>query len=110
MLPTCSTYLRVVTAPIRDQSVELFQLVEGALVKYFKIRLLLCSIKGALCWAAAYFTFSSYALPIGLWVGVTEIIPVLGAFLGAVPAVLMALFSVGLEGGILVALFLFPMQ
>jgi hypothetical protein len=32
------------------------------------------------------------------------------AFLGEISAVLMALFSVGLEGGILVALFLFPMQ
>ena len=39
-----------------------------------------------------------------------KITPVLGAFLGAVPAVLMALFSGGLEGDILVALFLFPMQ
>jgi predicted PurR-regulated permease PerM len=41
-------------------------------------------------------------LPIGLWVIIGEITPVLGA----VPAVLTALFSGGLEGGILVALFL----
>jgi predicted PurR-regulated permease PerM len=41
-------------------------------------------------------------LPIGLWVVIGEITPVLGA----VPAVLTALFSGGLEGGILVALFL----
>ena len=56
-----------------------------------------------------YFILSSCAFPIGHWTRVMEIIPVLGAFLGVVPAVLMALFSDGLEGVILVALFLFPM-
>ncbi len=96
--------LRTVPATIRDQSVELFHAVEGTLVKYLKAQLLLCAIMGAIGWAIAYFTFGSYALLIGLWVGVTEIIPVLGAFLGAVPAVLIALFSGGLDAGILVAL------
>ena len=61
-------------------------------------------------WVVGYFTFSSYALPIGLWLGVMQITPVLGAFLGAVLAVLMVFISAGLEGGILVALFLPPMQ
>lgn len=99
--------LRTVPATIRDQSVELFHAVEGTLVKYLKAQLLLCAIMGAIGWAIAYFTFGSYALLIGLWVGVTEIIPVLGAFLGAVPAVLIALFSGGLDAGILVALLFF---
>ena len=96
--------LRAVPATIRDQSVELFHAVEGALVKYLKAQLLLCVIMGTLGWAIAYFTFGNYALLIGLWVGVTEVIPVLGAFLGAVPAVLIALFSGGLDQGIFVAL------
>jgi predicted PurR-regulated permease PerM len=96
----------VVTVPTRDQSVEFFQVAEGALVKYLEPRLLRCKIKGALGWAVAYFTFSSYALPIGLLVGVMEIVSVLKAFLGAAPAVLMVLFSGGLEGDNLVVLFL----
>ncbi len=54
-------------------------------------------------WTVAYFTFGSYALPIWPWVVVTEIIPVLGALL-------IALFSGGLEEGILVALFLLLAQ
>lgn len=54
-------------------------------------------------WTVAYFTFGSYALPIWPWVVVTEIIPVLGALL-------MVLFSGGLEEGILVALFLLLAQ
>ena len=75
------------TAPIQYQSVELFQVVEGAFVKHLKTRLLLCAIKGALGRVVTYFTYSNYTLPIGLWVGVVQIIPLLGTFLGAVPAV-----------------------
>lgn len=62
--------------------------------------------RGRLGLDRAYFTFGSYVLPIGLWVVVTETIPELGA----VPAVLTALFSDGLEGDILVALFLLLAQ
>jgi predicted PurR-regulated permease PerM len=48
---------------------------------------------------------------IGLWVGLTEIIPVLGAFLGAVPAVLIALFVGGFDKALIVAgLFLVAQQ
>ena len=49
-----------------------------------------------------YFTVGKYALPVGAWVATTEIIPVIGAFLGAVPAVAVALFVPG--GGFLDAL------
>ena len=34
-----------------------------------------------------FFTIGKYALPVGAWVAATEIIPVIGAFLGAVLAV-----------------------
>jgi hypothetical protein len=46
-------------APIRDQSVD------GALVQDLKTRLLLCMIEHDLDRDVAYFTFGSYALPIG---------------------------------------------
>src|SRR5215211_4948534 len=48
------------------------------------------------------FTIGKYALPVGAWVAATEIIPVIGAFLGAVPAVAIALFVP--EGGFVQAL------
>jgi predicted PurR-regulated permease PerM len=103
--------LGAVPATIRDQTVELFHAVEGALVKYLKGQLSLCAIMGVLGWAIAYFTFGDYALLIGLWVGLTEIIPVLGAFLGAVPAVLIALFLDGFTQALVVTgLFLLAQQ
>ena len=95
--------LGAVPGTIRDQTVGLFHTVESALVKYLKAQLFLCVIMGVLGWAISYFTFGDYALLVGLWVGVTEIIPVLGAFLGAIPAVLIALF-VGDAAGITQAL------
>ncbi len=103
--------LGAVPGTVRDQTVELFHAVESTLVKYLKGQLLLCVIMGAIGWAIAYFTFGSYALLIGLWVGVTEIIPVLGPFLGAIPAVVLALFSGGITQALLVAaLFLVAQQ
>jgi predicted PurR-regulated permease PerM len=105
------TALGTVPATIRDQSVGLFQAIESTLVKYLKAQLLLCAIMGVIGWAIAYLTFGSYALLIGLWVGVTEIIPVLGPFLGAIPAVLIALFAGGLTQALVVAaLFLLAQQ
>ena len=106
--------LSFVPATIRDQTIELFHAVESTLIKYLKGQLLF-AIMGAIGWAFAYFTFGRYSLLIGLWIGVTEIIPVFGAFLGAfleaVPAVATALFSSGFTQALVVAaLFLLAQQ
>ncbi|MDQ4127949.1 MAG: AI-2E family transporter [Actinomycetota bacterium] len=87
---------------VHDQVFELFHAVEQALIKYLRGQLLLCAIMGAIGWAIGFFAIGEYALLIGLWVAVTEIIPVLGAFLGAVPAVAIALFVP--DGGFSMAL------
>ena len=103
--------LGTVPVTIRAQTVELFHAVESTLIKYLRGQLLLCATMGAIGWAIAYFTFGSYSLLIGLWVGTTEIVPVIGAFLGAVPAVAIALFSGGFTQALIVAaLFLLAQQ
>ena len=48
-------------------------------------------IQGALAGVALYFLGVPYAILIGVWVSVTAIIPYLGAFLGGIPAVIVAL-------------------
>jgi len=102
--------LNFVPATIRDQTIELFQALESTLIKYLRGQLLF-AIMGAIGWATAYFTFGRYSLLIGLWVGATEIILVIGAFLGAVPAVAIALFSSGFTQALVVAaLFLLAQQ
>jgi predicted PurR-regulated permease PerM len=84
--------LHTVPETVRDQSLELFYAVERSLVKYLRGQVLLCAIMGVLGWAIMFFTVGEYALAVGAWVAATEIIPVLGAFLGAIPAVAIALF------------------
>jgi predicted PurR-regulated permease PerM len=87
---------------VHDQVFELFSAVEQALIKYLKGQFLLCAVMGVIGWAIGFFAIGEYALLIGVWVAVTEIIPVLGAFLGAVPAVAIALFVP--DGGFTTAL------
>ena len=84
--------LHTIPETVRDQSLELFYAVERSLVKYLRGQLLLCAIMGVLGWAIMFFTVGEYALAVGAWVAATELIPVLGAFLGAIPAVAIALF------------------
>jgi predicted PurR-regulated permease PerM len=103
--------LATIPETVRDQSVELFYAVEQTLVKYLRGQLLLCAIMGVIGWAIAQFVIGDYAIFIGLWVAVTEIIPVLGAFLGAIPAVVIALIVGGFTEALIVAgLFLVAQQ
>ena len=94
--------LGTIPETVREQSLELFYAVEQSLVKYLRGQLLLCVVMGVIGWAIMFFTVGKYALPVGAWVAATEIIPVIGAFLGAVPAVAIALFVP--QGGFVQAL------
>jgi predicted PurR-regulated permease PerM len=94
--------LHTIPETVRDQSLELFYAVERSLVRYLRGQLLLCAIMGVLGWAIMFFTVGEYALAVGAWVAATELIPVLGAFLGAIPAVAIALFVP--QGGFVQAL------
>lgn len=96
--------LDIIPETVRDQVLDILLAVEGALVRYLKAQLTLCTIMGVVGFLIAFFVIGKYALVIGLWVGVLEIIPVLGAFLAAIPAVVVALFLGGFSKALLVAL------
>ena len=108
--------LGVVPRTVRSQAAGLFRAVEGALTRYLKAQLLLCAIMGVLGWGIVFFTGlffegPDFAILIGLWVALTEIIPVLGAFLGAIPAVVIPLFTGDFTQALVVAaLFLVAQQ
>ncbi len=96
---------------VRDHATELFHAVERTLIRYLKGQLTLCAMMGIIGSAIAFFAIGQYVIVIGLWVGLTEIIPVIGAFLGAIPAVLIALFVGGFSKALIVAgLFLVAQQ
>lgn len=106
--------LATIPETVRDQTLELLGAVENTLVRYLKAQVLLCGMMGVIGWAIAFFfggEFAGrYALLIGLWVAVTELIPVIGAFLGAVPAVLLALIESPSQALLVVGLFLVAQQ
>ncbi|CAN5171412.1 AI-2E family transporter [soil metagenome] len=106
--------LGTIPGTVRDQILELFAAVEGTLVKYLRAQLFLCVVMGMIGWAIAFFFggryADNYALLIGVWVGVTELIPVLGAFLGAIPAVILALVDSPVQALIVAGLFLAAQQ
>ncbi len=97
--------LSMVPETMREQTKELYHVVEDTLMKYLKAQLLLCGIMGTIGGAIAFLTFRDYALLIGLRVGVIEIFPVIGAFLVAVPAAAIALFAGWLDQALLVSAF-----
>ncbi len=106
--------LGTIPGTVRDQILELFAAVEGTLVKYLRAQLFLCVVMGMIGWAIAFFFggryADNYALLIGVWVSVTELIPVLGAFLGAIPAVILALVDSPVQALIVAGLFLAAQQ
>lgn len=102
--------LWVLPETVRDQTVEMLEVVEQRFVKFVKGQLLLCLLMGVVGWAIVQFTIGSYAIALGLWVGLMEFIPVIGAFLGAVPAVAVALLVSPVQALVVAALFLVAQQ
>lgn len=102
--------LGLIPETMRDQTVELFHVVESTLFRFLKAQLFLCGLMGVIGWAIAFFTIGEYAVLIGLWVGFMELIPVLGAILGAVPAVLLALLNSPTQALLVAGIFLVVQQ
>ncbi|MDB5915670.1 MAG: putative permease [Ramlibacter sp.] len=67
------------------------------------------AIQGALSAAALYVLGVPYALLLGAWVALTALIPYLGAWVGAIPAVLLAL-SISLQTAVLTAILFLCIQ
>ncbi len=96
-------FLRSVT-PVRYQP-YLFHLInrmQERLGQWLKGQLLLCLIIGILSYIGLSAVGVPYALVLALWAGLTEFIPYLGPFIGAVPAIFIALTTGGWVPALLV--------
>jgi predicted PurR-regulated permease PerM len=83
----------------------LFQLLnrsQDRLRLWLRGQLILCIIIGFLAWLGLTIFGVKYSLVLGLWAGLTEFIPYLGPFLGAIPAVFIALTTGSFMKAILV--------
>ncbi len=91
----------------------LFQLLnrsQDRLRLWLRGQLILCLIIGFLAWLGLTIFGVKYSLVLGLWAGLTEFIPYLGPFLGAIPAVFIALTTGSFIKAVLVVAWYFLIQ
>ena len=94
---------------MRDRVDGLWTEVENKVGRWMRGQLLLCLIIGVFATVFYGIIGLDFWPLLGLWAGITEIIPILGPWLGAIPAVLVAL-TMGAEIALLVAVFILLLQ
>src|ERR671916_1970428 len=85
-----AAFLRTAPALYRRDARDLWNAFGESLSRYLGGLVFVVVIQGVLAFVALYLIGVRYAILLGVWVSVTAIIPYLGAFLGAIPAVVGA--------------------
>lgn len=101
--------LRAAPHRYRHDARDLWNAFEFTLARYLGGLGLSLAIQGGLSAIALYGLGVPYALLLGTWVSVTAVVPFLGAWIGAIPAVLLA-FSVSPTTALLTALLFLAIQ
>lgn len=83
--------IRLAPPARRPRIARLMRGVEHRLGHWLRGQLLLGAIIGAMSYVALLLFGVRYAIVLAMWAGITELIPIVGPFLGAVPAVLVAI-------------------
>jgi predicted PurR-regulated permease PerM len=86
-----ATYLKASPKRYRRDARELWEAFGVSLSRYLGGLLFVVVIQGVLAGLALWVLGVPYAILLGAWVSLTAIIPYLGAFLGGIPAVIVAL-------------------
>ena len=95
----------------RDDAVKLFGHIQKALGSYLRGQLLISTIMGIMGGMIAFYGGAgAYVVIIFVWVALTEVIPLIGPFLGATPAVILAYFTVSPGRALVVALLFLAVQ
>jgi predicted PurR-regulated permease PerM len=104
-----AAYLMVVPATYRHDARDLWNAFEHSFSRYMNGLLLDLLIQGALSALVLYLIGVPYALALGAWVSLTALIPYFGAWLGAIPAVIIA-FTVSPLKAVLTLIAFFVIQ
>lgn len=87
------SFYRLVPSSAREDVHCIMVIIDGLLSAYVRGQLLLCLLVGILATIVLIILRIDLALLLGTMAGILEVIPFLGPYLGAIPAVLMALFK-----------------
>jgi predicted PurR-regulated permease PerM len=98
-MPRLRRTAALLVAPPRREQAE--RVIEESLLKiggYVSGNLITSGVCGTLTIIALVIIGVPYAVPLGMWAGVADLIPQVGSYLGAIPAVLVGFFSGPVEG------------
>jgi predicted PurR-regulated permease PerM len=85
-----AAYLMRIPAPYRHDACDLWNAFEHSFSRYMSGLFVDLLIQGAVSALVLYLIGVPYALALGAWVSLTALIPYFGAWLGAIPAVILA--------------------
>lgn len=88
-------FLSLIPSDQKRPIVEVLSKIGDKLGDWLRGQLLLMLVVGVAVWLGLSAIGVPFALTLGLWAGLTEAIPFLGPFLGAIPALFMALTATG---------------
>lgn len=104
-----ATYLTSVPSRYRHDAHNFWDALGHALSRYLGGLALVLAIQGVLSATALFLIGVPYPLALGAWVSITAVIPYLGAWLGAIPALLVA-FSISPSTAALTGLLFLAIQ
>ena len=84
------TFVNAFTANYRDDADQLWITIGDSLSRYLGGLVVSIIIQGTMATVGLWLLGIPYAFLLGLWMAVTAILPYIGAFLGAIPAVIIA--------------------
>jgi len=90
------TFVRTFAHRYRDDAEQLWNTLGDSLSRYLAGLLISITFQGLAAMVGLFYIGIPYALILGIWMAATAILPYIGAFLGAIPAILLAL-SMGWE-------------
>jgi predicted PurR-regulated permease PerM len=88
-------FARMVPQPHRELAMDLLGDIDAVIGGFVRGQLIVAAVVAVLATAALMLLHVPYALLIGAWAGLADVIPYVGPFAGGIPALLVALFANG---------------
>lgn len=101
-----AAFLRLVPVDYRRDALVVWEEFGDSLSRYLGGLTISLLAQGVLSGLALWILGVPYPLLLGLWVSVTAVIPYLGAFLGAIPAILLGFFESPIIGLLTIVLYI----
>jgi predicted PurR-regulated permease PerM len=95
-------FARMIPAPRRELARDVLADIDSVIGGFVRGQLIVAGVVAAMAIVALFVLHVPYALLIGAWAGIADIVPYVGPFAGGIPAVLIALFANGWPNAVLV--------